>query len=93
MNGEETDPIRELKLKVSELNVAVSELSDGVRRIETGLFGDADLKVRGLATKVDDLETKVEAHDRKLFLWSTVAAASGAILYAWGPKLLGLIVG
>lgn len=63
---------------IGEVKMILIQLQNSMARVESGLFGDKQLGHKGLVKRVEEAETILASHDRKIFLWSTVAAGIGA---------------
>lgn len=53
-------------------------METGIYDIKTALVGNR-FGHRGLVNRMDDMEKKVEHHDRKLLVWGSILVASGTV--------------
>lgn len=67
----------------------IQSIRESLHRIEKAIIGDPDMGHKGIAARVDDIEKKVEAHGRKLLLWSGIVAGASVILTHFKTKLFG----
>ncbi len=67
----------------------LASIRESLHRIEKAIIGDPDVGHKGIAARVDDIEKKVEAHGRKLLLWSGIVAGASVIITHWKAKIFG----
>jgi hypothetical protein len=67
---------------------AFRKMASDVREIKLALVGDPEYGHRGLVQRVDAIERTQAEHDRKIYLWSGLAAAAGMVLTFFKDKLL-----
>lgn len=58
-----------------EVNEQLREIRATQQEIRTALIGNPALGHKGLVHRVEFIETRVEAHDRKLLVWGTTITA------------------
>ena len=63
-------------------------IEHNVADIKLALIGNPELGHRGLVQRIDDTEKKVEAHDRKLFLWGGIMTFAVALVTLLKEKLM-----
>ncbi len=57
----------------------INDIRDDVNLIKHALTGN-NLGQRGVFPRLDEVERKVELHDRKLALWGALAVIAGTVL-------------
>jgi len=67
----------------------LSNIETAVYEIRSALVGNPKLGHKGIVHRLDAVEVKAEASDRKLLVWGGIAAAAGTALSFAKDKLLG----
>lgn len=57
--------------------------------MHTAILGNEKFGQPGLVKRMADVESTVREHDRKIYLWSTIATAAGVALTSVKEKILG----
>ena len=67
----------------------IQSIRESLHRIEKALIGDPEMGHKGIAARVDAIEKTVEAHGKKLLLWSGIVAGASVLITHWKIKLFG----
>ena len=58
-----------------EADLRLKSMEDTLHEIKGALVGNPKLGHKGLCQRLETIETRVEAHDRKLLVWGSVITA------------------
>ena len=72
-----------------EVNEQLREIRATQQEIRTALIGNPSLGHKGLVHRVEFIETRVEAHDRKLLVWGGIVSAAVVTAQFLQEKILG----
>lgn len=67
----------------------VQSIKETLHRIESALVGDPAMGHKGIAQRLDTVEQRTDAHDRKLLVWGGAFTGASVVLTHLKTKFLG----
>lgn len=68
------------------------KLHSSVQRIEKAIVGDPDMGHRGIVERIEHMESRLNAHEKKLLKWGGGFVGAGVVV-SYAPKLLSMLGG
>lgn len=63
------------------------KLHSSVQRIEKAIVGDPDIGHRGIIERIDQMEERINSHERKLLRWGSGFVGVG-VFVSYAPQIL-----
>ena len=73
----------------SDVPERLARIEEHIGEIKTALVGNPKLGHRGLVSRVEHIEGKVENHDRKLVVWGSIVTAGLVAASFFKDAILG----
>lgn len=64
-------------------------VKDALHRIEKAIVGDSEMGHKGIADRLNDVEAKTDAMDKKLIRWGGVLLGASVVIEHLKTKLFG----
>jgi hypothetical protein len=71
---------------------AFDKLHSSVQRIEKAIVGDEAMGHKGIVERLEDMEHRLNAHEKKLLKWGGGFVGAGVVV-SYAPKLLSMLGG
>ena len=76
-------------IATAEVNEQLRAIRETQQEIRTALIGKPELGHKGLVHRVESIEAKVEAHERKIIIWSAGITAAVTALQLLKDRIFG----